>query len=104
MTNVAICPKCEKTLISEEFGEHECIPIYKPTKYIHVYYTDFFTVRNPDGSQSAVAEDKDGTIYLIDPTNRHLTRRKPTDDLPEPCLRFCKVHVGNSLCQKTSGD
>lgn len=23
--------------------------------------------------------------------NRYLTRRKPTDDLPEPCSRFCKL-------------
>lgn len=75
MTNVTSCPKCDKTLISEEFDTHVCIPQYKPTKYVHVYYTDFFTVRNPDGSQSAVAEDKDGTIYLIDPTNRQLTER-----------------------------
>ncbi len=75
MTNVGICPKCDKTLISEEFIDHVCTPKYKPTKYVCIHYTDFFTVKNGDGSISAVAEDKDGTIFLIDPINRQLTGR-----------------------------
>ena len=84
MTNIQKCSICGNTLISEEFIGHVCKAPYKPIKFIHVNYTSFFTTRNPDGSQSAVAEDKDGTIYLIDPTNRNFTVNKTTADYTAP--------------------
>lgn len=87
MTNTEKCPTCDKTFISEEFVDHACKTPYKPIKFIHVDYTSFFTLRNPDGSQSAVAEDKDGTVYIIDPTNRHLTGRNTNREANRACTK-----------------
>ncbi|MFZ0511136.1 MAG: hypothetical protein WAM14_05985 [Candidatus Nitrosopolaris sp.] len=61
-SNVIRCPRCNQSLISEEFASHKC-----SCRIVDIVYKWWVNADVSGMGQVVVVEGKDGTLYRIRP-------------------------------------